>query len=48
MLRIQKTFSALQAIMAYAKRIGIDDDHFDEFMTVADWMRQHRPRTELD
>ena len=35
------TFAALQNLMALAKRLGIDDDHFDDFMAVSDWMREH-------
>ena len=36
-----ETFAALQNIMIVAKHLGIDDDHFDDFMTITDWMREH-------
>ena len=37
------TFAALQNLMAYLKRLGVDDDRFDDFMALVDWMREHTP-----
>ena len=37
----RETFAALQNLMFLVKRLGADDEHFDDYMAVADWMRQH-------
>jgi hypothetical protein len=37
------TYLALTNIMALLKARGIDDECFDDFMTVTDWMRDRPP-----
>jgi hypothetical protein len=35
------TYDALLTVMRTAKRYGVDDECFDEFMQVVDWLRDN-------
>ena len=37
----KETIAALQNLMTLVKRLGVDDDHFDDYMAVSDWLREH-------
>ena len=36
----KKTYEALEVVVAFARKHGVDETHYDEFECVLDWMQE--------